>query len=617
MRKLYLIVIVFFCNLLLSCFEKKDEKAVVTLPSNSGGPGSPGAAGKILLFVPFNNVWWAEYKVLYEGFIALGYEVDVRSSALGQATSYQADTNIEISANSIANSSFSMFSQQFLAATGGNWSNSWNTPASIPIAGRIQDVTSMNDYVAFVAAGGTGAMDYFFDGTYSANSNSGANISTASEVQAAAEKINSLIVEALQSGKPVWTQCHGARLAAYARVPGTSGSGFDGLGISLLQGREATGFHLDSGTADAYANLGVTYRNSQRIVIDGPQASQLLGSENGRNRLITTRDWYPQTVLLGVQAVRNILSSYPSIANLSQTKQVLIIHGGALNSSNCAATNKTTNDIPCNYGTGANSPADYLDLQSLLAADSAADPFSLTVSHVDIMPGSTLPFNKDSVTSTLNYLLGFDAVVFFKHWNTGMTTSLETALVQYADLGNGVVALHHGLYNDTSSKDILATAFGAHSSSTGWGARNPAAGAYGFMNVNQGHFINSFALSFGATPVTVSGSLTSTPQTPNHAPWGYSGISITDEIYTNTAFINSPQFGIGENQINLLFANNLTTWQGQTTTAGFSKIYNPSLDSSKGRLVYLQPGERKANFSVSSSYGQIIRNAVAWSTLAQ
>jgi hypothetical protein len=137
------------------------------------------------------------------------------------------------------------------------------------------------------------------------------------------------------------------------------------------------------------------------------------------------------------------------------------------------------------------------------------------------------------------------------------------------------------------------------------------------MNVNQGHFVNSFALSYGSTPVTVSGTLTATPTTPNQAPWGFPGISITDEIYTNTSFINSPTFGTGDNQINLLFANNLTAWQGQTTTAGFTKIYNPTNDNTKGRLVFLQPGERKANFSTSSSYGQIIRNSVVWSALAQ
>lgn len=611
-----LLTLLFFKILLLGCKVEQNGAAPSLAPSLPSQPGG-STSSRILLFIPFNNVWWAEYKVLYEGFRAMGYEVDVRSSATGLATSYQSDTNIEISANSIANSSYAIFSQQFQNVTGTAWNSSWNSPTTIPVNARIQDVTSMNDYVAIVAAGGTGAMDYFYDGTYSINSNSGANISTASEVQAAAEKMNALIVEALQAGKPVWTQCHGARLVAYARAPGSAGSGFDGLGTSLMQGREATGYHLDSGTATAYTNLGVTYRNLQRIVVDGPTPAQLNGSESGRYRVITTRDWYPQTVLLGVQAVQNIVSSYPTIASLSQSKQVLIVHGGALNSSNCSAVNKTTNDIPCNYGTGANSPADYIDLQNLLSTDSAADPFSLTVSHVDIMSGSPLPFDKNSISSSLNYFLGFDAVVFFKHWNTGMTTALENALVQYADQGNGLVAIHHGLYNDSNSKNILAAAFGAHSSSTGWGARDPSAGAYGYMNVNHGHFINSFSLSYGSGPLTVSGTLTPNPATPNHAPWGFPGLSLTDEIYTNTTFINSPTFGRGENQINLLFANNLTAWQGQTTTAGFTKIYNPTNDSTRGRLVYLQPGERKSNFNSSSAYGQIIRNAVVWSALAQ
>jgi putative intracellular protease/amidase len=486
----------FVINLtIFSCTIKNSGQA----PSLSDTPGTPpqnpSGAGKVLLFIPFNNVWWAEYKVLYEGLTGLGYEVEVRSSSIGQATSYQTDTNIEISANSVAQSSYATFSQYFQSATGRAWNASWNSPATIPVTGRIQDVTSMSDYVAFVATGGVGAMDYFYDGTYSVNSNSGANISSASEVQAASEKINALIYESLQAGKPVWTQCHGARLSSFARVPGTQGSGFDNLGVSLMQGREATGFHLDSGSATDYAQLGVTYRSSQRVVIDGPTAAQMGGSESGRFKVVTTRDWYPQTVLLGVQAVHNILRSYPTQSQLSQTRQVLIIHGGVVNLSNCSAVNKTTNDIPCNYGTGANTPADYVDLQNLLSTDSAADPYSMNVSQVDIMSGAALPFDKNSVSSMLAYFSNFHSIVFFKHWNTGMTTALENALIQYADSGKGLVALHHGLYNDSDSKSILAAAFSAQSSSVGWGARNPDTGAYGFMNVNHGHFINSFALS--------------------------------------------------------------------------------------------------------------------------
>lgn len=84
---------------------------------------------RILMFVAYNDVWWAEYKVVYEALIAQGYEVDVRSSATGEAHTY--GHNVLTSANQI--SSYADFTDQFMANFGTAWSAGWNAPATIPL----------------------------------------------------------------------------------------------------------------------------------------------------------------------------------------------------------------------------------------------------------------------------------------------------------------------------------------------------------------------------------------------------------------------------------------------------------------------------------------------------
>ena len=53
---------------------------------------------RILMFVAYNDVWWSEYKVLYEALIARGYHVDVRSSSAGEAWTYGGGINATPSA---------------------------------------------------------------------------------------------------------------------------------------------------------------------------------------------------------------------------------------------------------------------------------------------------------------------------------------------------------------------------------------------------------------------------------------------------------------------------------------------------------------------------------------
>lgn len=573
----------------------------------------------VLMFVAYNDVWWAEYKVMYEALLAAGYQVDVRSSEPGIATSYQlgGEATIQTSADNHPGG-YAGFTQVFGAQFGAAWNPAWNTPAGIPVNGRIQDVASMAPYVAFVAAGGTGAQDYVYDGSYSAQGPAG-HMSSAANVQAAAQSINTLVVQALQAGKPVLTQCHGAKLAAFVRAPGSAGLGFDGLGTSILQGRSATGFHLDAVTAGNYNDLGVSYLNGRPVVIDGPAPANLGGSSAGRSRVITTRDWYPQTVAHATSALLNVLRSYPSQAAMSQNRKALVIHGGPVVQDVlvCAPSNKTSNDVPCNWGT--NWPADHTHLQNLLGQASPNDPFSFTVSNVNLMgPPGSLPFNPASTASVRAYLDTFDVVVYFKHWATGMTPQIESALLQFADGGGGVVALHHGLYNE-GGINALAAAFGAESNAATWvGSTNPqAVPSPTFMNVNYGQFVTSYATSYGASLTQPAPGFPAAPAPPNTNAAGYPSLPLADELYLNMAFLPGATFGAGQGQIQLLLANNHVAAPAQTLTAGFSRLYNPSGDATVGRLVYLQPGETIANYAVGSAYGQMIRNAALWASLAQ
>lgn len=568
-----------------------------TTPPPAATPPAPpplpaGGAPRILMFVPYAATWWAEYKVAYEGYRARGYDVDVRSSGTGVATSYQTDGDVESSANTLAGSSYAGFQSDYLAAFGAAWNASWNAPSDIPLAGRIQDVASMADYLALSIVGGIGAIEYRYDGSYAS-----------ADVQAAAEKINALVTESVQSGKPVLAECHGAAIPVFCRVPGSAGQGPapDGLGRSLLQNRTATGFP-GGDTAAAYASFGVTYLQNRRSVVEGTS-------------MLTTRDWYPQSVAHGARTVLGMLATTPAPALLAASTSVLILHGGPCDPS------APGNDIPANYGTNPASviPVDYLDLQALLSADSPLDPFSIVVSEVNLL-GGAVPFNANDAASARAYFSTFDVVVVFKHWSSAFGAPLQTALHDYADQGGGLLALHHALYNHdagASNKNILCRdVFGAESASATWGARNPASGPYAFMNLNHGHFVSTYGVAFGPASVVPPAGFPAAPAAPNPSAGGYAALSLTDEIYTNTAFTGTPVFGDGVGQINLLFANDYTAFPGQVHTAGFTKRFNPTGDASVGRLVFLQPGERVENFQVGHPYGQIVRNAVLWAAQA-
>ncbi|GEM_PF-1695892 len=560
----------------------------------------------ILVFVSHEDTYYSEYIVMVEALEALGYAIDVRSASTMYATSYMipGGTDIESTANTLPGSNYATFTAQFQELFGATWDASVNsTPSNITVSGSILDVIDMSNYDALVIPGGTGATAYRVDGTY-ASQGGGGRLISAGTVEAVAEKLNELAIDALMNGKPLLAQCHGASLPAYWRIPGTSGPGEEAIGYSILKDGFATGYP-EPATGVALSNLDITQKTDDRVTISSPH-TDLNAGVDAEYKIITSRDWYPQTVSYATRALVNVLESYPTSISLSSNRSVLILHGGAVDESNCSAANPA-NDVPCNYGTGADLPADYVHLSTLLSSVSSRDNYSFTVNELNII--GTLPYGVNDENNILNYINNYDVVIYYKHWSTGMNDALQNAMVTYADNGGGVISLHHGLYNDLfygSGKNVLVEQlFEAQSNSTGWGADRTT---YSLVSSNYGHFITTHGIDY---PEALTWSSASPLSSSNTSLSYYSAISIFDETYTNMAFEPSATFGYGLNEITPLLSNDVNT-NTQSNVSGFSKLFDPSGDGTVGKVVYLQPGENRDNYAINSLFGQMIRNAVAW-----
>lgn len=549
---------------------------------------------RILIFVAYNETWWSEFKVTYEAFLAQGYTVDVMSSATGVAYTY--GNNIEADANVI--SSYSAFTSQFEANFGAPWFAAWNTPQPIPLDGRIQDLADLSAYDALIIPGGTGVPAYRYDSSYAALGPAG-HLTTAAEVQAAAEKLNALINEALQRGKPVGVECHGSSLAPFARVPGTAGQGFDGLGRSILAGYTATGF-LNEDTTLSYTQLGVTYL-AEKLVLDGPEPADYNGLQTARDLVLTTADWYPQTSSYFARTILNMLTSYPTPAQRSAPLTVLVFGG----------------DERWNYG--GVTPALYTDLVTLL--NDSGDEFAFTATGTN-----------DPGDITLANLLNYDVLLYFRH--DQVDQAVQDAVRAYVDQGGGLVGLHHAIYNHNQAKTTLVELFGGELPATVQLNDELGLQYYGesnrLVNVNLGEFVTSYGVQWqpgapsreyipgpGLAPLP-------NPNDDNDVAAGYYYFTIPadDELYLGNRFLPGVSFGRGVNAINRLFANDRTVAgspnpnNGHYDAWGWTRLYDGNGDNQIGRLVYLQPGETAVNTLSHPSYRQVIKNSVIWAAQA-
>ena len=551
----------------------------------------------ILMFVSHEQTYYSEYIVMLKALQSNGYTVDVRSSSADSAGVYfHYSNNLENAANEmVAESGYSLFENQFENSFGMQWNADWNIvplTSRIPVNGMIQDVNSISNYDAFVVVGGTGVIEYKYDGFYQSQG-IGNRLLSSLDVGITAMKLNQLAIEALVNGKPVLAQCHGASLPVYWRVPNTSGVGVESLGISLLKDNYATGFP-EPETADTLNLFGVNFRVNDRVTVSSPN-NLLNDNDMGDYKLITTRDWYPQTVAYAARTLLNILETYPTKSQMEKNVSVLILHGGELDINNCNYTNRV-NDVPCNYGNGFNLPADYTDVLDLLQSNSNNDNYGFSVNQSNI---SDLNFPTNEI-DIITYLNNYDVIVFFKHWSTNVTPALQNAILEFVDIGGGIVGIHHAMYNDVDgelNKDILANnLFGAESRSATWSANRYN---YNLYSTNYGHFVSTYGLNL----------LNSNQALPSPYQWNsnpllvstnisfsyYNNFGIYDEIYHNMEFTAGQVFGRSVNEITPLFSNDIDP-AAQAHTSGFVKLFNPSLDESIGRVAYFQ----------------IIRNSIIW-----
>ncbi len=574
-----------------------------------GAHAANAQTNKILMFVAHEETYYSEYMVSLKALETAGYTVEVRTVSALPATSYMipASTTIEETANTLAGSSYSQFQSQFLQLFGSHWDAAWNTITPlINTAGSILQLNNMDDFDALVLPGGTGTIAYRLDGSYSPHGVGSREISAAT-VQAVAEKLNALALDALAKGKPVLAQCHGAALPVFWRIPNTSGPGAEQPGYSLLKNQSAAGFP-DAATGVTYNSLNVTYRADDPLHISALHTS-FTGKKQGDYRLLTSRDWYPQTIAHATRALLNVLRSYPDIQTASVPLPVLILHGGAVDTNNCSPAN-LSNDIPCNHA-GVR-PADYTHLAALLQ-QTPADSFHLVVSDLNIS-AANLPFDASDSASIGNYLHSFAGIVFFKHWATSLTDAMQLALIRYAEDGGGITALHHALYNREEAgglnKNLLVQQlFEAESAAAGFGFQLMP---YILYNSNAGHFVSGYSMPYTAAPAVPGMNWNQTPgQAINLSGSGYPNFGIDDELYTNMTFLPSAVFGSGVNQILPLFSNSVLG-AGGVHTSGFAKRVNRNNDPLEGKLVYLQPGERIGQYQLPQPHAQLIRNAVYW-----
>ena len=595
----YILLLLLIIGQLLGCSQSRPR----TSDKKSG-------AKKVLLFVSYEDTYYSEFIVMKSALEAGGYIVDVASVKADSVSIYMIPdgTTINATANTLSGSSYSAFQAQYVESFGNSWDASLNTTpnfASVDVS--ILDVADMDAYEALVIVGGIGAQKYLVDGDYQSQGAGGRMIS-ATEVETVANKLNSLAVNALQHGKAVMGQCHGSGLPVYWRIPSTSGPGAESIGYSLLKNGQATGYPEPETPVNLTA-LNIVHRLNDKVTVSNPHSSLNAGGK-GVGKIITTKDWYPQTVAHAARTLMNIIETYPSEDALAKNNSLLIIHGGSIDASDCGAGNKQ-NDVPCNYGGGANLPADYNQLVTLFNEDSQNDDFLFTVSDLNL--SGTLPY-ANTVEDIASYLEQFEAIIFFKHWSTNINDSLQSALVRYVDNGGGVLALHHGLYNDIhagQSKDILVNQlFGAHSAQSGWSGDLEN---FQMFNTNYGHFVNTYGIAYQDEAVLAPNDWLSEPLLTgaNRSLSYYQTFPIYDEVYRNMAFVGTPDFGRNVNQITPILSNNAAPTT-QMHVAGFVKIVDIDLNGTEGKVACFEPGERKESLSSTHIYGQIIRNTMKW-----
>ncbi|OJJ16641.1 hypothetical protein BKI52_32540 [marine bacterium AO1-C] len=570
-------------------------------PSDPEPPQNPPTPlGNVLIFAADSN-YYSETRPIISALNALGYTTEVRTANGNPAFSYLIPSNSSLNNQLAPGSNMNAFRAYYQNLTGQAWDDALNVnPGSTPSDGNILDVLNPDNYVAFVVLGGSGVTNYALDGSYANFSLAGLN---ATQVQTVSEHISALAGAFVNQGKPFTAVCHGSETGVHCRVP--DGNPDPVNSPSLWQGRSAAGFPLSPGYIQGrYNALGITYVADLTVAV-APPTSQFIPAIPG-GYLLTQRDWYITSGLKTVEKLHSLLQSTPT--NLSNTVNVVLLHGGPVTLGNCGPGNHE-NDVPCNH---AHIPADHTNVEALLATNSPNDDFTFNVISLNLNNPASLPFDPNNEQQVLDYLVAnADGLYMFKHWTRYLPNATQNAIARFVqEHGRGVFSNHHGLYNQfdnvvATDKTILVNLFGAQSSAAGFGL---SLGNQTIHNVTP-HFINTFGLNLLDAP-SLSFDGTGASSVINLIG-RTTAFTVNDEVYTNMAFEPGTTFGNNVNEIVPIMATSTLSGNQGLTTGFIREVGGTEI---QGRLAYIQVGERQEHYDLASGspIPQMFRNALYW-----
>ena len=200
-----------------------------------------------------------------------------------------------------------------------------------------------------------------------------------------------------------------------------------------------------------------------------------------------------------------------------------------------------------------------------------------------------------------------DVIVYFAHrgaqdcQGAAAQTELTAAFTELLESGGGIVAFHHGLYEDPQKTAVLQL-IGASASGIAW---DTTEGQRVFATAPE-HFVASHGVSYDGEAALTGGALTGGALTGGGTvPTGTFSYfdNVPDERYPNVTFLEEA----GETRT-LLFA----TDSGGVRPLGYA-LERPSW---QGRVVGYQPGEYQPN-ALDDLQGpnlQVLVNAVLWAS---
>lgn len=520
---------------------------LVSTPANAYTPHK-----RLLIFIPYENYNHTQLSTLTQQLSSAGYTIDTVSSTPGVA---HADN------------------QQHTATVPTTTSPTHGaiTPGHTTIATITSD-TFANSYDGLILIGGIGAPTYFYDGLYTQTTLLGRET-----IASAATAINNLVQTVLEEKLLLAGIGNGTGLIAYCREPGTTGTGANNLGTSILAGQLVTADTTDTILTDNLTNLNITiltttpHGNAEPIVITGPGHTP--------HHILTVRDDSNTTLTYAARTFLNMLQTYPNPATSNTFRRVLVFGGDTPQRYNIPPHLLATEDAIANMLTNVHE----LPIEAIATSDE----------HL-VNTALALPRNTEDT---------FDALIYLRKYATGNQTTLNETIRSYVQQGGMLIVLHQGLYNDAGLKGNLTTLsgliglIGGEIPDTTSNEETIYPGPHYFLNTNLGHYISTH---------NVATATLKTYTNTSHTTIGNAN-TVTNSYFTHTINPDELLTSIQVNpsaQTTPLFANN---YLGKTIPIGWTRTVG------NGTVFVYEPGIR-IDSSLALENKHIILNALRWGT---